>query len=1433
MFQLASLPWSPWLLLASVIGSLVGVLVCLLFPLIWKDAKYRFTPTVGAVSGVIAGSIVGAFLRNPLVVLVVGSLFGYLGSRLFASLGSALVASIASNRETGTSQAVDSSLSPETATARVPFRRDWDARPRYGAEEEEEGVFVGRREVLERLTSDFISKRSGTILISGVRGVGKTALVERALLDARNELQNRYWKTVFPMLEKAPFWCPIDHRVLEELPSVADRADAVRAPDENYLTRKAAAAKYAKRPARWFLRFSPTDRLIRRLHRASRSQLFVLKFNASDIGGAMAEPSQNAASGRPNVNPEKLLRALIRKLFMTCHSSRRTIEAEILRWSLRNQKERKQFFDTLQNAYDKSVSKSYKEIISNSVNEAIKRSQSSSSERKINLEKVLGLLACLAIGGAVSWLGWKQGWKPLQWLTAGGGAAVVATYFTWTRTSKSSRETLFDRARQAQFSYEYDYSLARMEYDLEAIFGTLREPRQGPFDRNRCFTRKVIIFDELDKLKNPIKQLNDVITHFKNFFTLSDALFVFITDHEFYEHLSVESTKAQLKRHYSEEHTFFTQKLYLRKPDFEHFNETVYRFCDVERLQSRVRTVSLDEDLIEFLRRENAKFPEKLEGWVELENLTHLYINREKYAPYAKEIEEAFESRGGFKDPLTLARVWAATVPAGPKIDLKEKKKIEEAFDQCNGRSNALAVAEIWGAHAAAGRAVTDWRREFVTTAKGWESPEAVAFLYRRRHRFSKSERQLISDKYKGFDNDVMGKYTGVDKIPFTLSDLARALCFQTRNHYFDLYHLIYDYVGSYADGLPLIHMGEERFTREHRLWSRYQQLVQAAFKHRQEDHPSREYFNALLMESLYSVFDTRSLGEPVEIKTLLFSPHRMASPQAVAAAPADNPAPKGSPKKTGSTVSKTLVAGRATGNKPSASLDPGLQTTTPREGEQINQAILRLLRIAVARRAIRVEGDFEEKVKSANGKLDAISSLTFTWEPDCEPVITQEGLDLEPHETDLINFWENNQPALEALDRELDKAWDNVEMPNESAARKMRDLYDRLRTTAAGLRRRDITSISHYDASILRAEIGTPETWVPATGHLILERIRAEGDADIADFSTQKEPWASQFLTDLALQQSEIEMAGRLPLRALIRPKNSNCLMYLIVGALPPNLDLNGLQSAIPEKDRYLFWYASGIEASELGAQPVTSAPLKPDLPASLRFYFPPPASDSVSKLLADYGLLASTARLQQMVGTSRTDYKRAGTELIGALTGLPDLITLFSHPDLPMALQSLNELPTLFKANPADFWSSNGVDLNKWSAPEVAVAITNKITSNFQVKPFAFQQAIEKVISQGLSNEASKASASSILSSSSPNANARLLLQELLEQFVSQRVAIAHIEDTHFKERLTREFTPWLLNAIETIATNRKVELIRISSWLSTLAGDLDKQRLALRAT
>ena len=326
------------------------------------------------------------------------------------------------------------------------------------------------------------------------------------------------------------------------------------------------------------------------MYEASRWQLLVLKFSASDISGALPNPDQPVVVGKPHIDPEKLLRSIIRMLYVTFNPSRAEDEAKVLQWSLRDKTNRQLFFDTLNAAYKKSISKSYKELFTNTISDLLKQTQSSTLEGKINLEKVGLVLLCVIVGAIFSQYDPGRAWYPLEKLLGSGIPATITGYVLLSWGWKRVREKTSDQSQQSSFSYEYDYSMHQMRQDLESLIRILSPRREEPattHDPFRCFRRTIVIFDELDKLEQADQQLEDVITHFKNFFTLSEAVFVFLTDHEFYEHLTRETVKAQMARHYPPQHTFFNEKIYLRKPEFMRFREAFFRFTDPAWINSR------------------------------------------------------------------------------------------------------------------------------------------------------------------------------------------------------------------------------------------------------------------------------------------------------------------------------------------------------------------------------------------------------------------------------------------------------------------------------------------------------------------------------------------------------------------------------------------------------------------------------------------------------------------------------------------------------------------------------------------------------------------------------------------------------------------------------------------------------------------------------
>lgn len=66
---------------------------------------------------------------------------------------------------------------------KIYLKSDWDYPPSY-EKDRQLGHFAGREKEKSELVDEFLRKDSGTILVSGARGVGKTALLFKAVQEA-------------------------------------------------------------------------------------------------------------------------------------------------------------------------------------------------------------------------------------------------------------------------------------------------------------------------------------------------------------------------------------------------------------------------------------------------------------------------------------------------------------------------------------------------------------------------------------------------------------------------------------------------------------------------------------------------------------------------------------------------------------------------------------------------------------------------------------------------------------------------------------------------------------------------------------------------------------------------------------------------------------------------------------------------------------------------------------------------------------------------------------------------------------------------------------------------------------------------------------------------------------------------------------------------
>ncbi len=124
---------------------------------------------------------------------------------------------------------------------------------------------------------------------------------------------------------------------------------------------------------------------------------------------------------------------------------------------------------------------------------------------------------------------------------------------------------------EAKELYAFDNSIGNLEYDLEQIHRGFKQRK----------LKLIYVIDELDKLD--ADQVIEVLKFFKNLFTLSDAIFIFVGGEEIYDYHTSEEKNAKgskededeekPKLYRPKEYTFFTSRYFLSRPLWEDLDE--------------------------------------------------------------------------------------------------------------------------------------------------------------------------------------------------------------------------------------------------------------------------------------------------------------------------------------------------------------------------------------------------------------------------------------------------------------------------------------------------------------------------------------------------------------------------------------------------------------------------------------------------------------------------------------------------------------------------------------------------------------------------------------------------------------------------------------------------------------------------------------------
>ncbi|MDD5686367.1 MAG: P-loop NTPase fold protein [Elusimicrobia bacterium] len=242
-----------------------------------------------------------------------------------------------------------------------------------------------------------------------------------------------------------------------------------------------------------------------------------------------------------NILPEKIIQNLIRRLYSS-------MQDEKLKKGDLNKK--------IENLYRKAVASEFKlrenyQHLSEKSDEQIKEENRDILFSENNIKHIILVFSwTLAVVFQV-YLSTKIVWldKLLPLLFA---LPIPFTFNLWYKKRRTKRNIDCTK-EEAGALYEYDNSISNLEFDLENIHKELYG--NG--------IKLVYVIDELDKLDT--EKLKDVLKYFKNLFTLSKAIFIFVSGEEFFSYII--ATKPERPEFYrSKEYTYFTSKYFFARP---------------------------------------------------------------------------------------------------------------------------------------------------------------------------------------------------------------------------------------------------------------------------------------------------------------------------------------------------------------------------------------------------------------------------------------------------------------------------------------------------------------------------------------------------------------------------------------------------------------------------------------------------------------------------------------------------------------------------------------------------------------------------------------------------------------------------------------------------------------------------------------------------
>jgi Cdc6-like AAA superfamily ATPase len=242
-------------------------------------------------------------------------------------------------------------------------------------------------------------------------------------------------------------------------------------------------------------------------------------------------------------NPKRLIiESIIRRLYATTRDDERIAK----------------FQRAIEDLYRKAVAANF-ELTTQAAQEDARIEQfTRQSVTQINFNQIATFVLCATIALLLLFVpGWSDNpfIKVVSLLIAVPGALGI----NYLRNVKKDTTSKFLSSAQAKEVYSFDGSIGNLEFDLEKLHR----------DLSREQIKLIYVIDELDKLVP--KAVGELLKFFKNLFTLSEALFIFIADEEIYGYNWAGGAAAKSRR--PVEYTYFTSRYFLSRPLYEDLRE--------------------------------------------------------------------------------------------------------------------------------------------------------------------------------------------------------------------------------------------------------------------------------------------------------------------------------------------------------------------------------------------------------------------------------------------------------------------------------------------------------------------------------------------------------------------------------------------------------------------------------------------------------------------------------------------------------------------------------------------------------------------------------------------------------------------------------------------------------------------------------------------